>query len=223
MNVITAAKPFACRQCDQRFGRKYNLRRHVENVHRHATEDNVDLDMEDSQSVDSDVKFEPDSKKCRFEDYDLESSGTVEDEDSEENVSESETDESSDEDESSSDVEDNGTYKGWLKEASDVTEEMWSEKCTKYVDEGMDEDQAKEKANRKTLWAVKQIFFNSYKDFLADYLHLKDNDTHQEIFSDLEEKISKGVNVDRALNRVIAKHQSKFDGLFHQLEEESEN
>ena len=202
MNVITAVKPFACRQCDQRFGRKYNLRRHVENVH--AAEDNVDLDMEDSQSVDSDVKFEPDSKKCRFEDCDLESSGTVEDE-------------------SSSDVEDNGTYKGWLKEASDVTEDMWSEKCTKYVDEGMDEDQAKDKANRKTLWAVKQIFFNSYKDFLADYLHLKDNDTHQEIFSDLEEKISKGVNVDKALNRVIAKHQSKFDGLFHQLEEESEN
>ena len=92
MNVITAAKPFACRQCDQRFGRKYNLRRHVENVH--AAEDNVDLDMEDSQSVDSDVKFEPDSKKCRFEDCDFESSGTVEDEDSEENVSESETDES---------------------------------------------------------------------------------------------------------------------------------
>ena len=110
-------------------GRKYNLRRHVENVH--AAEDNVDLDMEDSQSVDSDVKFEPDSKKCRFEDCDLESSGTVEDEDSEENVSEYETDKSADEDESSSDVEDNGTYKGWLKEALDVTEEMWSEKCTK--------------------------------------------------------------------------------------------
>ena len=69
MNVITAVKPFACRQCDQRFGRKYNLRRHVENVH--AAEDNVDLNMEDSQSVDSDVKFEPDSKKCRFENCDL--------------------------------------------------------------------------------------------------------------------------------------------------------
>ena len=59
MNVITEAKPFACRRCDQRFGRKYNLRRHVENVH--ATEVNVDLDMEDSQSVGSDEKFEPDN------------------------------------------------------------------------------------------------------------------------------------------------------------------
>ena len=68
----------------------------------------------------------------RHEDSDLESTGTesVEDEDSEENVSETETDHDKalDEGESSSDLEDSGTYQDWLKEATDMTEEIRNEK-----------------------------------------------------------------------------------------------
>ena len=128
--------------------------------------------------------------------------------------------ESSNENESSSDLEDNTAYQDWLKEAMESTEEMWSGKYEKYVNGGMREDEAKEKANMKTTWAVKKNFFNKYMDFLSSYLHLKDDDTYQEIVEDLEEKMDKGMDVNKALSRVIPKHQSKFDGLFQQDEDE---
>ena len=48
--------------------------------------------------------------------------------------------------------------------------------------------------------------FQQLQGFLIEYQHLQDNHTHQEILSDFEEKISKGVDVNRALNRVIATH-----------------
>ena len=59
---------------------------------------------------------------------------------------------------------------------------------------------------------------------MIEYLHLQDNDTHQENLSDLKEKISEGVDVNRptAFNRVRATQKSNFDGLFQHLEKESE-
>ena len=86
----------------------------------------------------------------------------------------------------------------------------------------MSEDQAGEKANAKTLWAVKRNFFARFMDFFLNYLRLKDDDTYQEITSDLEEKIEKGVDINKALNRVIARYKSKFEGLFVQDEESEE-
>ena len=109
---------------------------------------------------------------------------------------------------------------GWRK--SSVPLKRWRVKnYSVFINGGMDEDQAKEKANTKTVWAVKGIFFKSCNDFLVFYLHLEDNDTHQDIISDLKENNSKGVDVNRALDRVIVRHQSKFDWLFQHLEEES--
>ena len=60
--------------------------------------------------------------------------------------------------------------------------------------------------------------------FLSSYLHLKDNGTHQDIAEDLEEKINKGMEVNKALNRVglMPKLHTKFDGLL-QLNEDEEN
>jgi hypothetical protein len=138
---------------------------------------------------------------------------------SESDTDTTEGDKSLEEDESSSELEDNTAYQDWREEAKETTQEMWSAKYEKYIDEGMSEDHAKEKADIKTLWAVKRNFFNNYKDFLSSYLHLKDNDIHQEIVEELEEKMEKNMDVNKALSRVISKYQPKFNGLFQQDEE----
>ena len=54
-------------------------------------------------------------------------------------------DTSSDDSESSSDLEDNIGYRGWLEDAKEANGEMWNKKYQKYINEGMSEDQAKEK------------------------------------------------------------------------------
>ncbi len=214
MNVISVVKPHACHSCDKSFGRRYNLRRHIDNMHTDE-EDESDSDIE--CQVD-----EPQSKKSRFysetEDSEPEE---IEDDDPEEGDPESgESDQSSDEHGSNSELEDNIAYLDWLEDAKETTNTQWNEKYEKYINEGMSEDAAKDKANRKIRWALERIFFNKYKDFLSSYLHLKDHVTHLDIVEEIEQKLDKGMTINRALNRVIPKHQAEFKGLFHEDEED---
>ena len=90
----------------------------------------------------------------------------------------------------------------------------------------MDEEDAKEKAHAKNLWAVKNTFFDHYMAFLSLNIRLKDNETHQDIMEEIEEKMEEGTNIDKALKRIVAKHRSKFDSLFeydHRDEDEGES
>ena len=113
-------------------------------------------------------------------------------------------------------LEDNETYQAWYEEAIQATQEMRTEKFEKSISQGMDEDAAKEKAYIKTLWAVKNVFFKRYEEFLKPYIFLKDDDTHQDIIDDLEKKLNMGANAKTALRRVMVKHRTRFDGLFLQ-------
>ena len=83
----------------------------------------------------------------------------------------------------------------------------------------MTEVQATEKADRKTLWAVKSNFFARFKDFLSSYLHLKDNEIYQEIDGRSWKKMEKDVDINKALNQVMPRYKAKFVGLFEQDED----
>jgi len=146
------------------------------------------------------------------EEEEEESSDDNEEEMEEEKVSDEENDE----------MEDNPTYQEWYEGAKEATEDMRREKYQKYVDRGMDPDMAKEKAYLKTVWAIKRDFFDQYRGFLRNYAHLKDDDVYAEMTGDLEEKIDKGIDVDKAVKRTVTKHESKFDGLFQYDDEEDE-
>ena len=111
-------------------------------------------------------------------------------------------------------LEDNPAFQEWFRQALDETVEMRDEKYQKYVDQGMNEERAKEKAHMKTSWAVQRIFFDKYRTHLWSSEHLKDDETHQELVEDLEQRMSDGKDVDKTLKRVIAKYRHNFDGLF---------
>ena len=90
----------------------------------------------------------------------------------------------------------------------------------------MDKEEAKENAHEKTLWLVKRIFFDYYLSFLSLNYHLKDDDTHQELMAELEEKTDEGMDIDKASKRIIGRYQPKFDNLFNYAEsdeDEAEN
>lgn len=215
MNSLSVIKTHACHLCDRSFVKKYNLRRHIESVH----SEEQSTDSEESNSMEYSAQshqYEPSYKMRRVRgshDHDDDESSEEEDLESDKEVED--TDESADEEEgASSDLEDNSTYQDWLEEAKETNEEMWNSKYEKYINEGLSEHHAKEKANTKTLCTVRRNFFARFKDFLSGYLHLKDDKTCHKVLDDLEEKIEKGVDINKALNRVIAKHESKFAGLF---------
>ncbi len=230
MNVMSADKPHLCHLCGKRFGRRYSLRRHAENAH---TEEDSEMDDQvdgDSQTTHYDQDhYEPRFKKNKGysevgNDETTESEGE-EDEHFKSGDSESEREEenetlSEEDEESSSELEDNVAYRDWLEEAKEAIDEQWNNKYEKYTSEGMNEDQAREKADRKTHWVLKRIFFDKYMDFLSSYLHLKDDNTHQEVLEDIEEKVDKGMDINKALSRVMPRHHAKFKGLFYLQENE---
>ena len=197
---MDGTKLHACSLCGKTFVRKYNLMRHKQTLHDEDTP-SMDHDASEIESEVSDVN------------NDLE--------ESESEVSGSET-ESSDIESNDGELEDNEAYQEWLQRAKEATEEMRAEKYKKYVNEGMEEDQAMEKAYAKTLWSLKRIFFDQYLSFLWSYIHLRDDETHQEIMDDLEEKLDKGVDLNKSIRRIIGKHKAKFDGLV-QYEDDSDD
>ncbi len=112
------------------------------------------------------------------------------------------------------DLEDNASFQDWARDAREATEEMQSEKYQKYIKEGTSEDQARDKAEMKTLWAVKKHFFDNYKGFLINYMSLRDNDAHGDVVCEIEHKMEKGVAVNKA---VLKQSHFKAPGSIRQL------
>ena len=120
----------------------------------------------------------------------------------------------SDEEMSSDDLEDNGVYRGWYDDAMEASQQSRTEKFEKYLKDDMPEDRAREKAYARTVWAIKNDFFDSFGTFLEQILLIQKDNTYQEIFSDIEEKVEGGMDVRKAVKRVLPKHKHKFESLF---------
>ena len=95
-----------------------------------------------------------------------------------------------------------------------VSESARTEKYEKYVGAGMAEQPGREKAFERTLWATKSNFFNTYGEFLEATVQLEDNGTHQEIITDIKEKMRQGLDSRKAVKRVLPKHIHQFESLF---------
>ena len=212
MNVIPTPKRYDCSLCHKAYSRKYDLERHEEIAHPETKESE---DSDDSTSGD-----ERPPKKGRVSDEE----GTDDDSESEDKDDESEAEEQKHgilpETE---DPEDNQGYQDWLEQAMTETEDDRNEKYRKYIAQGLTEEEAKEKAHVKVLWAVKRIFFDRYTNFLRQNQHLDNDETHQEILLDLERKVDRGMSLDDAISRALSRHSAKLEGLFSYQPEEDED
>ncbi len=126
-------------------------------------------------------------------------------------------------------MEDNEVYRDWYEEAVEANQEPRNRKYQKYLeeDDNVDDARAREKAYAKTLWAIKGHFFDSLETFLVQTIQLRDDDAFQEIVTDIDEKTSeKGMDLTKAVKRVLPKHKHKFESLFEydpELEDEESN
>ena len=111
-----------------------------------------------------------------------------------------------------------------VERSMQVSEPARTEKYEKYVGAGMSEQQAREKAYERTLWATKSNFFHTYEEFLEATVQLEEDDTHQEIIADIEEKMRRGLDTSKAVKRVLPKHKHHFESLFeYKLDDEDAN
>ena len=115
----------------------------------------------------------------------------------------------SDEEMSSDDLEDNSVYRGWYDDAVEASQHSRTEKFEKYLKDDMAEDRAREKAYARTVWAIKNDFFDSFGTFLEHIQLIQKDTTYQDILSDIEEKVEGGMDVRKAVKRVLPKHKLK--------------
>ena len=134
--------------------------------------------------------------------------------------------ETSDMEEDGSEMEDIEVYRDWYEEAIQANQEPRIQKYRKYVeDENLGDALAREKAYAKTLWPSKDTFLTLWRRFWFKLYDFLDDDTFQEIVTDIDEKMEKEWDLDIA-KRLLPKHKHKFESLFEYdpaLDEESDS
>ncbi len=121
------------------------------------------------------------------------------------------------------DMEDNEVYRDWYEEAVQANQEPRNRKYQKYLEEDADDARARQKAYAKTLLAIKGHFFDYMETFLIQTVQLRDDDALQDIVADIDEKTEKGMDLNKAVKKVLPKHKHKFESLFEfDPEEEDE-
>ncbi len=146
-----------------------------------------------------------------------------ENERSEEEEEERKEEPSDQEDTEDKEMEDNEVYRDWYEDAVRANQEPRNRKYQKYLEEDADDARAREKAYAKTLWAIKGHFFDSLETFLIQTIQLRDDDAFQDIVADIDEKTEKGMDLNKAMKRVLPKHKHQFESLFEfDPEEEDE-
>ena len=192
MNGADARGKYVCLKCGKGFTRRFNMERHL-SVH--------DRDEEVDEGEEEEEQSEDDDHRDENSD---------------------EVEEDSDGEEEAGGLENNDVFREWLEDAKDATREAMETKYQKYVDRGMEEGEAAEKARFKTTPDLKRAFFDRYREFLRHHQTLRHDEIHSEILEDLENRVEDGMDVRHAVKRALAKHDHEFAGLLQYEEEEEE-
>ena len=115
-------------------------------------------------------------------------------------------------------LEKNEVFQQWLDTAREASRQARTERFEKYLAQGMEEADAKEKAHWKTTPEIKSEFFDNYETHLWEYKTLEFNHVHRDILHTMDKRLTDGVNIHHA----VAKHKPEFEGLFQELDEDSD-
>ena len=185
-------------RCGKTFNRKFNMNRHLQTFHKE--EDNEDGSNDEMENDRADESSHASDRSSDEED--VQSEGSEIDQDAR--------------------LEKNEVFRHWLDTARDEARQARTERVEKYLAQGMEEADAREKANWKTTPEIKTEFFDNYETHLWEYKTLEFNDVHRDILHTMEDRLTDGVDIHHAIKRAVAKHKPEFEGLFQELDEESD-
>ena len=119
-------------------------------------------------------------------------------------------------------LEKNEVFQQWLDTAREARRQARTERFKKYLAQGMEEADTKEKAHWKTTPEIKSEFFDNYETHLWEYKTLEFNHVHRDILHTMDKRLTDGVNIHHAIKRAVAKHKPEFEGLIQELDEGSD-
>jgi hypothetical protein len=112
------------------------------------------------------------------------------------------------------DIDENEGYKALINESVDSTEKIWDAKYKKYLEKGMDEEDAMQQSNEKITPLVQRQFLKRYGDVLKLIVHLNKSSIHRDNVRQIEDLIDDAINEETAIQRVLKRSRHQFDILF---------
>ena len=111
------------------------------------------------------------------------------------------------------DIDENEGYKALINESVDSTETIWDAKYNKYLEKGMDEEDAIQQSNQKITPLVQRQFIKRYGDVLKLIVSLNKSSIHTDIVGQIEDLID-DTNDETAIQHVLKRNRHQFDVLF---------
>ena len=99
--------------------------------------------------------------------------------------------------------------------AKQQNQEEWDKKANRYMDEGMEEEDATEKANMKMKEANITAFFKKYGQLITYILQLKNGLVHNDVMEVIEEKIDAGLSEKRAIKFALRKFRNDIEAIVY--------
>ena len=114
-------------------------------------------------------------------------------------------------------------YEIMMKQSKDENEELWKKRVTKYMHEGLSEDEAVEKADKKMEGSDMDLFMKKYSSLLLDILHLSKGSLHQKIMATIQDNIKKKYKEEKAVKLALRQVRDEIQDMMQEDESDSES
>ena len=114
-------------------------------------------------------------------------------------------------------------YNEIMEQVQQENEQLWKRRVSKYMRDGMTEDDAADKANKKMEDADMALFIKKYSRLLLDILQLNKGILHQKIVQMIDKNIQKKYNEQKAVKLALKQFQDEIQDMMPEKETDSEN
>ena len=130
------------------------------------------------------------------------------------------------EDKSDSDMEfDDSGFNRLINKVYDETDEQYQQKVQSIINsEDLTQKEARNEAKHRMLPKTRTVFLRDYKDFVQTEMELQHSELHREVIHDVKSLMDKnGLELSKAISRVVNGQKRKFDELLEPEESDDES
>ena len=114
-------------------------------------------------------------------------------------------------------------YTSLMKQVQDENEKIWNKRVSRYMRDGLSENEATEKTNEKMEGSDMTLFLKKYGNMLLDILQLNKGPLHHKILNIIQENIQKKYSEEKAVKLALKQVQSDIQDMLPEDESDSDS
>ena len=114
-------------------------------------------------------------------------------------------------------------YQQIMQQSQDDNQQIWDKRVSKYMRDGMTEDEAADKANQKMEDADMALFMKKYSRLLLDILQLTKGPVHNKIVNTIRDNVQQKYSEQKAVKLALKQFQEDIKKILPDNESDSES